>query len=52
MAGMQDVVRVPVAEYERLKEVDRKLTLLEAHGVDNWEGYSYAVAELHEDDDE
>lgn len=35
-------VSIPKAEYDRLVERDDFLTALEAAGVDNWEGYSYA----------
>lgn len=35
-------VTIDKDEYDRLKESDRVLALLEAAGVDNWEGYSDA----------
>lgn len=34
------------AENKRLKEREELLDALEAAGVDNWEGYSYAIEEL------
>ena len=37
-------------EYERLVSADRKLGALEEMGVDNWEGYSEAMALLKEDE--
>lgn len=41
--------------YLAYRESHLQLMALEAHGVDNWEGYSYAMAEFfdgEEDDDE
>ena len=35
-------VTIPRAEYEKLLERDAWLCALEAAGVDNWQGYSYA----------
>jgi hypothetical protein len=35
-------------EYQRLRDRDRKLSQLEADGVDNWEGYRA----LDEDDED
>ena len=33
-------------EIARLRDSERKLTALEAAGVDNWEGYSDAIIEM------
>jgi hypothetical protein len=46
-----DVVRVPVAEYRRLKERDEELSALEAYGVDNWDGYGEALRSLDSDEE-
>lgn len=37
---------------QELEEADRKLTALEAAGVDNWEGYGHAMRVLHGEEDE
>lgn len=34
-------------EYQDLMERDRILTALENAGVDNWEGYDYAIESLN-----
>jgi hypothetical protein len=39
-------------EYEELLERSRKLSCLEATGVDNWEGYSIAMEEFYGEDNE
>ncbi len=41
----QDTVTISTIEYARLNEAACKLEALEAAGVDNWEGYSIAMAE-------
>ncbi|MCG7588285.1 hypothetical protein [Photobacterium sp. OFAV2-7] len=43
------MVQVTLGEIEHLRERNRTLEALEAAGVDNWEGYSEAMAMLHED---
>ena len=37
---------------EELEKREAKLDALEAAGVDNWQGYSYAMQILHGEDDE
>jgi hypothetical protein len=37
------VVRISVEEYARLRAAEAKLQALEEAGVDNWEGYSWAM---------
>jgi hypothetical protein len=49
---MANTVTISTDEYESLKESDRKLSALEAAGVDNWEGYDYAMEILEEMEDE
>ena len=34
--------QIPTFQLEKLQEDSRKLTALEAAGVENWEGYEYA----------
>lgn len=36
-------VAVPKEQYEQLLKRDLKLTALEIAGVDNWEGYEFAM---------
>lgn len=43
---------IVVDEIERLEKQEEKLLALEAAGVDNWDGYSWAMEELSGDDDE
>ncbi len=39
---MEDTVTITKKEYDRLVSRDEDLGWLEAAGVDNWSGYSYA----------
>lgn len=48
----EDKVTISKREYERLLLAERKLDALKAEGVDNWEGYSIAMRQLHEDEDD
>ncbi len=45
----KEMISIPASEYEDLKEDQRLLDCLRGAGVDNWEGYSEAVA-LFEDE--
>jgi hypothetical protein len=36
-------VEIPLSEYEQLKEDQAWLSCLEAAGVDNWDGWSFAL---------
>ena len=49
-------VIIPMARYNELVEAEDKLAALEAAGVDNWDGYDFAMEVLHgeeeNDDDE
>ena len=38
-----EMVTIPLKEYEYLKARDEELSLLEAGGVDNWEWYGEAL---------
>ncbi|GAV11471.1 hypothetical protein [Paenibacillus sp. NAIST15-1] len=42
------MVSITKAEYESLLDDSNKLGCLEAYGVDNWQGYSYAM-EMYEE---
>lgn len=42
-------VEVPTKLYLAYREAYLKLQVLEAHGVDNWEGYDDAMSELFDD---
>lgn len=41
-----EFVTIPAKEYARLCEDQRKLDALEAAGVDNWDGYDWAMEAL------
>lgn len=43
----QETVTIPKSEYSKLKSSEVKLEFLEAHGVDNWNGYEDAIEEFH-----
>ncbi|WP_158010670.1 hypothetical protein [Tardibacter chloracetimidivorans] len=45
-----EIVQVERREYERLRRSEEKLLALEAGGVDNWDGYDWAMEALGEDD--
>lgn len=41
--SQDDMVSIPRWELDELKETERFMTALEAAGVDNWDGYDFAV---------
>jgi hypothetical protein len=45
-----DIVSIPTAELESLREDAAKLRALEAAGVDNWSGYDHAMEILHSEE--
>jgi hypothetical protein len=47
----QETITINVSEYDELKRASKKLDALEAAGVDNWQGYSYAMEILEGEDD-
>jgi len=49
---VEETVTISKAEYERLLEDSEFLSCLEAAGVDNWEGYSYAHEMMNEGEEE
>ncbi len=40
---MEDKITITTEEYDRLLEAKNKLAALEAAGVDNWDGYDFAM---------
>ena len=46
---MEETITISREEYEQLSACRDKLYALETAGVDNWEGYSYAMEILEED---
>jgi hypothetical protein len=40
---VEEMITIKQSEYEALTESQKFLNALEAAGVDNWDGYSYAV---------
>lgn len=45
-------ILVPKAEYEELIEDSKMLGALRGAGVDNWDGYSYAIEMMGDEDNE
>lgn len=45
----KEMITITKEEYDSLMEAQNTLWMLEAHGVDNWVGYSDAMEELEED---
>lgn len=45
-------VTIPQAEYDSLLEDSKILDLLRSHGVDNWNGWDYAMEEFNEENDD
>lgn len=45
---MSDKIEITIDEYENLKEDSVFLDALRAAGVDNWDGYDYAI-DLYEE---
>jgi len=45
----EKTVTISAEEYRQLKEDSLKLGALEANGVDNWEGYEFAMDSIAED---
>ena len=49
---MEETVTISAKEYEYLLYCVNKLSALEIAGVDNWEGYSYALEIMEDDENE
>lgn len=47
---MVPTVRIPEEEYEQLKKDSGLLNALRSAGVDNWEGWDYAIEMLEKED--
>lgn len=47
-----DVVTISTNEYDDLKNDSYELSYLKAAGVDNWEGYDYAMEMMEDEDNE
>lgn len=45
---MEETITITRAEYDSLKEDQELLLFIQDAGVDNWEGYSYALENLAE----
>lgn len=45
----QKMISITQNEYDRLVQKEAKLNALEAAGVDNWDGYDYALDILNGD---
>ena len=48
---MKEKVTITKKEYEELLDSQKMLNALESAGVDNWEGYDFAM-ELYRDEEE
>lgn len=46
----KSTITISQEEFDRLVEASNKLQALINHGVDNWGGYSDAMAELYDED--
>jgi len=46
------MITITQNEYGKLLNAYYKLNALECAGVDNWEGYGYALENFNEDEDE
>jgi len=46
-----ETITIPLSEYESLLRALDKLDALEGAGVDNWEGYDYAMEMLEQEND-
>lgn len=49
---MKDTITISKEEYEELVEAKSTLDALICAGVDNWEGYGYAMSMLEEEEDD
>jgi hypothetical protein len=43
----EELVTIPKYEYDRLLDAERYLDALYVAGVDNWDGYNYALEIYH-----
>ena len=42
----EETVTIPKERYEELLKSEKRLQALEAAGVDNWEGFAYAIEQM------
>lgn len=52
MSEMVETITISLSEYESLIRAQDKLDALEGAGVDNWEGYDYAMEMLREQEND
>lgn len=48
---MEETITITKEEYESLLDSQHLLTCLQNAGVDNWDGYGYALEEYNSDED-
>jgi hypothetical protein len=48
----EEMITITKAEYDELIEDQKLLIALQGAGVDNWDGYDYAIESLDENNDE
>ena len=49
---MEETITISMEEYERLVDAESTLEALICAGVDNWEGYGYAMSMLDEEEED
>ena len=49
---MEETITISAREYEYLLDCEKTLSALQIAGVDNWEGYSYALEIMEYDENE
>lgn len=47
---MKDTIVISKDRYNELLEAEEKLNCLEAAGVDNWDGYDFAMEDFYKDE--
>ena len=52
MIDMEGTITISMEEYERLVDAESTLEALICAGVDNWEGYEYAMSMLDEEEED
>lgn len=49
---MKETITISMEEYRRLVDAESTLEALICAGVDNWEGYGYAMSLLEEEEED
>lgn len=49
---MKETITISMEEYRRLVDAESTLEALICAGVDNWEGYDYAMSLLEEEEED